>query len=180
MKKNERTILSREDISRIITRMAHEIIEANRGVDNLAIVGILTRGDLLAKRLCTTIKRIENTEPPVGAMDINMYRDDWTRISHQPVVKPSRIPFSVDDKRIILIDDVLYTGRTIRAALEALMDFGRPSCIELGVLVDRGHRELPIQADYKGVTVNTGPSETVNVVLEEQDGEERVYIEQET
>lgn len=179
MKKNERTILSREDIGRIITRMAHEIVEANRGVDHLALVGILTRGDLLAKRLCMTIRRIEETEPAVGAMDINMYRDDWTKISHQPVVRPSRIPFSVDDKRIILIDDVLFTGRTIRAAMEALTDFGRPARIELAVLVDRGHRELPIQADYKGITMDTGPRDTVNVALDEQDGEERATIVQE-
>ena len=180
MKKNEKIILSREDIGRIITRMAHEIIEANRGVNNLALVGILTRGDLLAKRLCTTINRIENTEPAVGAMDINMYRDDWTKISHQPIVRPSRIPFSVDDKRIILIDDVLFTRRTIRAAMEGLTDFGRPAPIELAVLVDRGHRELPIQADYKGITVDTGPGDMVNVALDEQDGEERVTIVQET
>ena len=180
MKKNEKIILSREDIGRIITRMAHEIIESNRGVENLALVGILTRGDLLAKRLCTTIRRIENTEPAVGAMDINMYRDDWTKISHQPIVRPSRIPFSMDDKRIILIDDVLFTGRTIRAAMEALTDFGRPALIELAVLVDRGHRELPIQADYKGITVDTAPRDMVNVLLDEQDGEEQVTIVQES
>lgn len=180
MEKNGKTMLNREDIGRIITRMAHEIIEANRGVDNLALVGILTRGDLLAKRLCTTIKRIENTEPSVGAMDINMYRDDWTKISHQPIVRPSRIPFSVDDMRIVLVDDVLFTGRTIRAAMEAVTDFGRPARIELAVLVDRGHRELPIQADYKGITVDTAPRDMVNVALDEQDGEEQVTIVQES
>ena len=180
METNGKTILNREDIGRIITRMAHEIIEANRGVAHLALVGILTRGDLLAKRLCTTIKRIENTEPSVGAMDINMYRDDWTKISHQPIVRPSRIPFSVDDMRIVLIDDVLFTGRTIRAAMEALTDFGRPARIELAVLVDRGHRELPIQADYKGITVDTAPRDMVNVALDEQDGEEQVTIVQES
>ena len=180
MEKNGKTILNREDIGRIITRMAHEIIEANRGVNDLALVGILTRGDFLAKRLCRTIKQIENTEPAVGAMDINMYRDDWTKISHQPIVRPSRIPFSVEDMRIILIDDVLFTGRTIRAAMEALTDFGRPARIELAVLVDRGHRELPIQADYKGINVDTAPGDMVNVALDEQDGEEQVTIVQES
>jgi pyrimidine operon attenuation protein/uracil phosphoribosyltransferase len=176
--KAEKTIISTQDIKRVLTRMAHEIIEAHKGVDNLAIIGIQTRGDYLAKRLEQIIKDIEGTSLPVGDMDINLYRDDWTKISYQPIVKPSNIPFNVDDKSIILVDDVLYTGRTVRAAMDALMDFGRPSQIELAVLVDRGHRELPIQADYKGIYINTDKNDMVNVCLKEHDNEDRVYIAQ--
>ncbi len=177
--KKERTILSAEDIMRAIKRMSYEIIEAHKGATDLALAGILTRGDYLAKRLQEAILEIEGVKVPVGAMDINLYRDDWTRISHHPIVRPSKIAFSVDDKKIILVDDVLFTGRTIRAAMEALTDFGRPSRIELAVLVDRGHRELPIQADYKGICLDTLHSDMVNVCLVEHDEEDRVYIEQE-
>ncbi len=176
--KAEKTIISRQDIKRILTRMAHEIIEAHKGVENLALIGIQTRGDYIAKRLENIIKNIEGTALPVGDMDINLYRDDWTKISYQPIVRPSDIPFSVDDKKIILVDDVLYTGRTIRAAMDALMDFGRPAQIELAVLVDRGHRELPIQADYKGIFIDTQENDMINVYLEEHDNEDRVYIAQ--
>ncbi len=174
----QKNILSSEDMERAITRMSYEIIETHRGVKNLALAGIVTRGDSLAKRLRIKIEQLEGESIPVGAMDINLYRDDWTRISHHPIVRPSKISFSVDDKKIILVDDVLFTGRTIRAALEALMDFGRPSRIELAVLVDRrGHRELPIQADYRGIRVQTFHSDMVNVFLSEHDGEDRVFIE---
>ncbi|MCK5542997.1 MAG: bifunctional pyr operon transcriptional regulator/uracil phosphoribosyltransferase PyrR [Desulfobacterales bacterium] len=176
--KAEKTIISTQDIKRVLTRMAHEIIEVHKGVENLAIIGIQTRGDYLAKRLEQIIKDIEGTSLPVGDMDINLYRDDWTKISHHPIVKPSNIPFNVDEKNIILVDDVLYTGRTIRAAMDALMDFGRPSQIELAVLVDRGHRELPIQADYKGIFIDTDKNDMVNVCLKEHDNEDRVYIAQ--
>ena len=175
--KAEKTIISTQDIKRVLTRMAHEIIEVHKGVENLAIIGIQTRGDYLAKRLEQIIKDIEGTSLPVGDMDINLYRDDWTKISHHPIVKPSNIPFNVDEKNIILVDDVLYTGRTIRAAMDALMDFGRPSQIELAVLVDRGHRELPIQADYKGIFIDTDKNDMVNVCLKEHDNEDRVYIQ---
>jgi len=176
--KRERTIFTQEDIERAITRMSYEIIEAHKGVKNIALAGILTRGDFLAKRIQHKIEMLEGVQVPMGVMDINLYRDDWTRISHHPIVRPSKMPFSVDDKQVILVDDVLFTGRTIRAAMDALMDFGRPPRIELAVLVDRGHRELPLQADYKGTTVATLHSDTVNVFLKEYDGEDRVFIEQ--
>lgn len=177
--KKQRTILNAEDIERAVTRMSYEIIEAHRGVKDLALAGIMTRGDFLAKRLQEQIFKIEGLQVPVGAMDINLYRDDWTQISHHPIVRPSKIDFSVDGKKIILVDDVLFTGRTIRAAMDAIMDFGRPSRIELAVLVDRGHRELPLQADYRGTTLSTLHSDMVNVCLKEYDGEDRVFIEQE-
>jgi len=176
--KKKKNILTEQDFKRIITRMSHEIIEKHKGTQNLALVGIQTRGDFLAKRLPDQIRKIENVTLPVGSMDINMYRDDWTKISHQPIVRPSNIPFSVDDMDIILVDDVLFTGRTIRAAMDALMDFGRPSRIELAILIDRGHRELPIQADYKGVSINTGHNDMINVLVAEYDRQDIVYIEQ--
>ncbi len=176
--KKKKIILNDQDFKRIITRISHEIIEKHKGTQNLALVGIQTRGDFLAKRLADQIQKIENVTIPVGSMDINMYRDDWTKISHQPIVRPSKIPFSVDDMDIILVDDVLFTGRTIRAAMDALNDFGRPSRIELAILVDRGHRELPIQADYKGKYINTGHEDMINVLVNEYDKQDIVYIEQ--
>lgn len=177
--KKKKTILNQQDFKRIITRMAHEILETHKGAKSLALVGIQTRGDFLAKRLADQIKSIEGVTLPYGSMDINMYRDDWTKISHQPIVRPSNIPFSVDDINIILVDDVLFTGRTIRAAMDALMDFGRPSRIELAILVDRGHRELPIQADYKGISINTEHTDMINVLVAEHDDRDQVYIERE-
>lgn len=175
----QKIIFDAEDMDRALTRMSYEILEAHRGVKNLALAGVLTRGDFIARRIQKKILQIEGETIPVGAMDINLYRDDWTRISHHPIVRPSKISFSVDNKKIILVDDVLFTGRTIRAAMDALMDFGRPSIIELAVLVDRGHRELPIQADYKGICVDTRHSETVNVSLVEFDGQDSVFLEEE-
>lgn len=176
--KKKKIVLNDQDFKRIITRISHEIIEKHRGTHNLALVGIQTRGDFLAKRLADQIRKIENVTLPVGSMDINMYRDDWTKISHQPIVRPSNIPFSVDDMDIILVDDVLFTGRTIRAAMDALMDFGRPSRIELAILVDRGHRELPIQADYKGISIDTQHPDMINVLVTEHDKQDMVTIEQ--
>ena len=170
------TILDAEDIDRILTRMTHEILETHRGAENLALVGIHTRGVYLAKRIQSKIERIEGIELPAGDMDITLYRDDWTRITHNPIVQTTDISFSVDGKQIILVDDVLFTGRTTRAAMDALIDFGRPDRIELAVLVDRGYRELPIQANYAGKFVETRRSETVNVLLVEQDGEDRVVV----
>ncbi len=176
--KKKKTILTDQDFKRIITRIAYEIIEKHKGTGNLALVGIQTRGDFLAKRLADQIQKVENVTLPVGSMDINMYRDDWTKISRQPTVRPSNIPFSVDDMDIILVDDVLFTGRTIRAAMDALMDFGRPSRIELAILVDRGHRELPIQADYRGISINTEHQEMISVLVTEHDQQDSVFIEQ--
>ncbi len=169
-------ILDAADIDRIITRISHEILEKHKGAENLTLIGIHTRGVYLAKRIQSTIAGIEGISIPTGDMDITLYRDDWTRISHNPIVQATDITFSVDGKQIVLIDDVLFTGRTIRAAMDAIIDFGRPDRIELAVLVDRGHRELPIQANYVGKFIETRLSETVNVLLVEHDGKDQVAI----
>ena len=169
-------ILDAADIDRITTRISHEILEKHKGAENLTLIGIHTRGVYLAKRIQSTIAGIEGISIPTGDMDITLYRDDWTRISHNPVVQATDITFSVDGKQIVLIDDVLFTGRTIRAAMDAIIDFGRPDRIELAVLVDRGHRELPIQANYVGKFIETRLSETVNVLLVEHDGKDQVAI----
>lgn len=173
-------LLDGKDIQRAITRMAHEIIENYRGTEGLALIGIQTRGVFIARRLCSEIEKIEGLgtkKIPCGEMDINLYRDDWTRISHQPVVKPTEIPFEVNDRNILLVDDVLYTGRTIRAAMDALMDFGRPARIGLAVLVDRGHREFPIQPDYTGKKVESEYNQQVNVLLSEYDDSDQITLE---
>lgn len=172
-------ILNTQEIDRILTRMAYSIIEVHKGTDRLALIGIQTRGVHIARRIQTKIMNIEGVEVPTGHMDITLYRDDWTQIGHHPIVQATNISFSVDGKQIVLVDDVLFTGRTIRAAMDALIDFGRPGRIELAVLVDRGHRELPIQADYVGKFVETRHSETVNVLLSECDNSDKVIIEQE-
>jgi pyrimidine operon attenuation protein/uracil phosphoribosyltransferase len=172
----EVAILDETDIDRILTRITHEILEVHRGAANLTLIGIQTRGVYLAKRIQSQINTIEGSDIPTGNIDINLYRDDWTRIAHQPIVQATEISFSVDGKQIILVDDVLFTGRTTRAAMDALMDFGRPDRIELAVLVDRGHRELPIQGHYVGKYVETRRSETINVLLSEHDGEDRVVL----
>jgi len=166
-------------MSRTLTRIAHEILERNRGVEELALIGIRTRGVPLAKRLAQTIRDINRHEVPTGALDITLYRDDFMRhaVGAQPVVRRTEIPFSIDDRRILLVDDVLYTGRTIRAALDALIEFGRPKAIQLVVLVDRGHRELPIKADYVGKNLPTSPTESVQVHLTEIDGRDEVEIQ---
>ena len=170
-------ILDASDIHRKLTRMTHEILEVHKEIDNLILIGIQTRGVYLAERIQSRINDIEEIEVPCGKMDITLYRDDWTRIGRNPVVKTTNIAFSVDERQIVLVDDVLFTGRTIRAAMDAVIDFGRPDRIELAVLVDRGHRELPIQANYVGKFVETSRSETVNVLLKEHDGEDKVVIE---
>jgi pyrimidine operon attenuation protein/uracil phosphoribosyltransferase len=166
-------------MGRTLTRIAHEILERNRGVEEIALVGIRTRGVPIARRLAQAIKEINGHEVPTGALDITLYRDDLMRhaVGPQPVVRRTEIPFSIDGKRILLVDDVLYTGRTIRAALDALIDFGRPQSIQLVVLVDRGHRELPIKADYVGKNLPTAASESVQVHLTEIDGRDEVEVQ---
>ena len=172
-------VLDADRISRTLTRIAHEILERNRGVDELALVGIRTRGVPIAKRLARAIRDINRHDVPTGALDITLYRDDLMRhaVGPQPLIRKTEIPFSIDDKKILLVDDVLYTGRTIRAALDALIDFGRPKAIQLVVLVDRGHRELPIKADYVGKNLPTSMSQSVQVHLTEIDGRDQVEIE---
>ena len=164
-----------DEIERSLTRIAHQILEANKGAGNIALVGIVTRGDLLAKRLAEKIEAIEGTKVPLGKLDISFYRDDFaTHLS--PEVHSTDILFDLDGKDVVLVDDVLYTGRTIRAALDALMDIGRPAAVELAVLVDRGHRELPIRADFVGKNVPSSSSENVRLFLEEVDGISAVEI----
>jgi pyrimidine operon attenuation protein/uracil phosphoribosyltransferase len=170
--------LDADRMGRTLTRIAHEILERNRGVEELALVGIRTRGVPIAKRLAKAIHEINGHEVPTGALDITLYRDDLMRtaVGAQPVIRKTEIPFSIDDRRILLVDDVLYTGRTIRAALDALIEFGRPRVIQLVVLVDRGHRELPIKADYVGKNLPTSQTQSVQVHLMEIDGRDEVEI----
>lgn len=168
-------IMDETAINRAMTRIAHEILERNEGCDNLAVVGIVTRGDLLAKKLVDCIEEIEGVRIPLGSLDISFYRDDYlTNIA--PEIHATRIDFDIDGKRIVLVDDVLYTGRTIRAALDAIMDMGRPERIELAVLVDRGHRELPICPDFVGKNVPSSHEENVRLYLKEVDGRSSVEI----
>ena len=173
-------LMDSERMSRSLTRIAHEILERNRGVGDLALVGIRTRGVPIARRLAASLREITGAEVPTGALDITLYRDDLmkTAVGPQPIVRRTEIPFSIDGRHIVLVDDVLYTGRTIRAALDALIDFGRPSTIQLVVLVDRGHRELPIKADYVGKNVPTSRRETIHVRLAEMDGRDEVTLDQ--
>ncbi|HOG26708.1 MAG TPA: bifunctional pyr operon transcriptional regulator/uracil phosphoribosyltransferase PyrR [Candidatus Cloacimonas sp.] len=169
-------IMDKDQMERSLQRMAHEIIEQNRGLEKIRLVGIRSRGVPLAERLSSYLKLITNQEIPVGILDITLYRDDLSTISHQPIIKGSAIDFDIEDSIIVLVDDVLYTGRTVRAAIDALMDFGRPKQIQLAVLIDRGHRELPIKADYVGKNVPTSKEEIIKVALEEIDGEDSVQI----
>ena len=172
-------VMDADRMARTLARIAHEIVERNRGVDELALIGIRTRGVHLAQRLGRSLSDITGHAVPTGALDITLYRDDLMRhaVGTQPVVRSTEIPFSIDDKRILLVDDVLYTGRTIRAALDALIEFGRPKSIQLIVMVDRGHRELPIKADYVGKNLPTSLSQSVKVQLTEIDGRDEVEIE---
>lgn len=169
-------ILDHQGIRRALTRIAHEIIERNKGTDNLVLIGIRRRGVPLAMRLAERIREIEGSSVSVGMLDITLYRDDLSTLSHQPVVHQTEVKFSVEGKRVVLVDDVLYTGRTIRAALDAIMDLGRPNIIQLAILIDRGHRELPIRADYVGKNVPTSKKELIAVQLDEVDGEDKVLI----
>ena len=160
--------------------MAHEILEKNKGTEDLAIVGIRNRGAYLAQRLADLIERIDGHKPPVGLLDITLYRDDLSSIAQQPVVHKTDIDFDIQDKKVILVDDVLYTGRTVRAALDELIDFGRPLFIQLAVMIDRGHRELPIRADYVGKNIPTSTKETVEVRLAETDAEDEIVVMERT
>lgn len=171
-------IMDQEAIRRAVLRMAHEILEKNKGVDQLALVGIRTRGVILAQRLKEAIRDIEGVDVPTGILDITLYRDDLTLVGTKPIVRETLIDFDITDLKIVLVDDVFYTGRTIRAALNALVDFGRPAIIQLAVLVDRGHRELPIRADFVGKNVPTAKNQDVKVILGESDGKtDEVIVE---
>jgi len=172
------TIMDQMAIKRALTRIAHEIIEKNKGIDDLAIVGIRRRGGPLAQRLASRIEEIEKEKVPVGILDITLYRDDLTTLASQPQVHRTEVDFDITDKKVVLVDDVLYTGRTVRAAMDALMDIGRPKKIELAVLVDRGHRELPIKADFIGKNVPTSKQEVVSVFVDEIDGSDGVVIQE--
>jgi pyrimidine operon attenuation protein/uracil phosphoribosyltransferase len=174
-------VMDADRIGRTLTRIAHEIVERNKGFEDLALIGVRRRGVPIAKRIAHSLREITGHDLPTGALDITMYRDDLMRhaVGPQPVVRRTEIPFSIDNRRILLVDDVLYTGRTTRAALDALIDFGRPRSIQLIVLVDRGHRELPIKADYVGKNLPTAPAESVQVRLQETDGQDEVILQQE-
>ena len=172
-----RQIMTADEIRRATIRLSHEIVEKQAGTDGLLLIGIQRRGVPLAHRITAAISENEGVEVPVGALDITFYRDDLSMVAQQPIVKGTELPSGIDGRTIILVDDVLYTGRTIRAAMDALVDFGRPQAIRLAVLVDRGHRELPIRADHVGKNVPTSREELVRVHLEEIDGDDGVEIE---
>jgi len=173
-------VMDADRIGRTLTRISHEIVERNKGVDGLALVGVRTRGVHIARRLAKSLKEITGDDVPTGALDITLYRDDLMRhaVGPQPLVRRTEIQFSIDNRIILLVDDVLYTGRTTRAALDALIDFGRPKSIQLVVLVDRGHRELPIKADYVGKNLPTSRDQSVQVRLQEADGQDEVVLQE--
>ncbi|MDP8205611.1 MAG: bifunctional pyr operon transcriptional regulator/uracil phosphoribosyltransferase PyrR [Candidatus Electryonea clarkiae] len=179
MEKIKSRIMKKADIRRTIARLAYEIVERNHGIEKLCVLGIRTRGVYVARRIAQVIKDIEGVEIPVGVLDITLYRDDYRMKKDGPGVQVTDIPFDLDGKTIVLADDVLYTGRTIRAALDALMDFGRPGRIQLAVLVDRGHRELPIKADFVGKNIPTAPGQNVKVFLNELDDKDEVFLVEE-
>lgn len=172
-----RMVWKAEEIRDAIDRLSNEIIAATQDPEKLAMVGIHTGGVFLAKRLASIISTKLHTAVPVGALDITLYRDDWTRLSTQPIIKGTNLPFPLDDREVVLVDDVLYTGRTIRAALDALIDYGRPKRVQVAVLVDRDHRELPICGQFIGIKLDTLAEEQVNVLLSEKDGTDQVVIE---
>jgi len=174
--KEKTRVLDKDALNRGILRIAHEILEKNKGTKDLCLIGIRNRGAYLAKRLGDNIEKIENEKVPVGILDITLYRDDLTLIAAGPVVHKTEIDFDITDKNIVLVDDVLFSGRTVRAALDALIDLGRPKSIQLAVMVDRGHRELPIRADFVGKNIPTSKNETVEVRLQEVDGVDEVVI----
>jgi len=176
--RDKNVIMDEMAMKRALTRIAHEIIERNKGVDNVAVVGIRRRGGPLAQRLAARIQEIEGVNVPVGILDITLYRDDLTTLSSQPQVRRTEVDFDVSGMNVVLVDDVLYTGRTIRAALDALIDLGRPKSIQLAVLIDRGHRELPIKADFIGKNVPTSRQEVISVQVKEIDTKDEVVIQE--
>lgn len=178
MEKRIKFIQDNEEIDKSLKRIAYEILEKNKNGKDLVLIGIKKRGVTLAKRLSSKIKEIGGIEIPIGALDINLYRDDLSEVASQPILRKTDVPFTVREKKVILVDDVLYTGRTIRAALDAIIDLGRPRVIQLAVLLDRGHRELPIRADYVGKNVPTSKGELVEVKLMEDDGIDEVIIQE--
>lgn len=169
-------IIDEEGLDRILTRIAHEILEKNKGTQNLVLMGMRTRGEFLANRIHTKIKSIDNADLPLGVLDVTLYRDDFRTRLKQPEVSVSNITFDINEKTIILVDDVLFTGRTVRSALNAIMDLGRPSSIQLCILIDRGHRELPIRADYVGKNIPTSHDEEIKLKIKEVDGEDAIYL----
>lgn len=176
MAATERMVLDAQGVERALARVTHEILERNKGVEDLVFIGVRSLGVEIAERLAAKAAAIEGVEVPRGVIDITLYRDDLSRAAQQPAVKGTDIPFDIDDRQVVLVDDVLYTGRTVRAALDALMDLGRPRCVQLAVLIDRGHRELPIRPDYVGKNLPTSRGERVNVRVEELDGVDEVTI----
>ena len=178
MEKRIKFIQDNEEIDKSLKRIAYEILEKNKNGKDLVLIGIKKRGVTLAKRLSSKIKEIGGIDIPIGALDINLYRDDLSEVASQPILRKTEVPFTVREKKVILVDDVLYTGRTIRAALDAIIDLGRPRVIQLAVLLDRGHRELPIRADYVGKNVPTSKGELVEVKLMEDDGIDEVIIQE--
>ena len=169
-------LMDGEAMRRSLVRISHEIVEKNKGVENIVLVGIRTRGVPIAERLADAIEKIEGTRPPVGVLDITLYRDDLSTLAYQPVVRTTELPVDISGKIVVLVDDVLYTGRTIRAALDAIIDNGRPKTIQLAVLIDRGHRELPIRADFVGKNVPTSSKEAISVQLQSTDEAEQVML----
>jgi pyrimidine operon attenuation protein/uracil phosphoribosyltransferase len=175
-KSGKKLILDAKGVDRVLSRLTHEIIEKNKGAEEIALVGICSGGVPLSRVVQGKIRSIEGLDVPAGYVDITLYRDDLSRAGYQPRLKRTEIPFSIDEKRVVLVDDVLFTGRTIRAAMDALIDFGRPKNIQLAVLIDRGHRELPIRADYVGRNVPTARNETVEVIVEGEPEEWKVML----
>jgi pyrimidine operon attenuation protein/uracil phosphoribosyltransferase len=171
-----RSMMDADQIRRAVTRLGHEIVERQGGTDGLVLIGIQRRGVVLARRLADAIAASERVRLPVGALDISLYRDDLSELANYPIVRPTELPFDITDRTVVLIDDVLFTGRTVRAAMDALIDFGRPRAVRLAVLVDRGHRELPIRADYVGRNLPTARAERVNVHVLELDGIDEVEL----
>ncbi|MBI5711785.1 MAG: bifunctional pyr operon transcriptional regulator/uracil phosphoribosyltransferase PyrR [Candidatus Eisenbacteria bacterium] len=176
--KEKAEIVDADGLRRIVTRIAHEVVERNKGVEDLVLVGIRRRGVPLAKRMAEKIQEFEGKSPSEGSLDITLYRDDLSTVAHQPVLNASEIPVDINGKIVVLVDDVLYTGRTVRAAMDALIDFGRPRSIQLAVVIDRGHRELPIRADFVGKNVPTSKKEVIGVKLTEVDGVDSVVIKE--